>query len=218
MPFGSGFRELSFCISGEGGNVLYVSCFFSGIRLLGPLQLIFIFTRMKLLDQFSKITGFVFDVDGVMTDGSLIIMPGGEFLRTMNIKDGYALQLAVKKGYEVVVISGSHSAPVAERLSYLGIQHIFQKINNKKACLEELAAQKGYSLSQFLFMGDDLPDLEVMQSVGLAACPADAVPEIKNIAHYTSTKKGGEGCVREVIEKVMRLRNDWAHTDTAASK
>ena len=130
---------------------------------------------MNVLELFNTITTFVFDVDGVLTDGSLLIMPGGLMARRMNIKDGYALQLAVKKGYHVLVISG-------------------------------------YELTwnQVLYMGDDIPDHGVMLSVGLPCCPADAVTEIKQVSKYISTLKGGEGCARDVIEKVLKLQDKWS--------
>ncbi len=151
----------------------------------------------------------VFDVDGVLTDGTLMILPNGVMARRMNIKDGYALQLAVKKGYNVVIISGGNSAEVKERLNLLGVKDVFMRISNKKECLEEYMSVNGIKREEVLFMGDDLPDYEVMQSVAVACCPADAAHEIKSISHYISHLKGGEGCARDVIEKVLLLRNDW---------
>lgn len=165
---------------------------------------------MNLLERFSSIKTFVFDMDGVLTDGSLIIMPGNEYIRTMNIKDGYALQLAVKKGYNVVVISGSVSKPCAERLEYLGVRNVFMKVKDKEEVLAQFLLSNHLKWEETLFMGDDIPDLEVMKLVGLSACPADAVPEIKAVSTFISTINGGKGCVREVIEKVLKLNNDWA--------
>jgi 3-deoxy-D-manno-octulosonate 8-phosphate phosphatase (KDO 8-P phosphatase) len=164
---------------------------------------------MNLLERFSQIKTFVFDMDGVLTDGSLIILPGNEYIRTMNIKDGYALQLAVKKGYNVVVISGSISKPSAERLEYLGVRNVFMKVKDKEEVLAQFLLSNHLKWEETLFMGDDIPDLEVMKLVGLAACPADAVTEIKAISTFISSINGGKGCVREVIEKVLKLKNDW---------
>ena len=158
---------------------------------------------------FQPIKVFVFDLDGVLTDGSLVIHPGGEFIRTMDIKDGYALQHAVKKGYRVLVISGSFSQPCLDRLHYLGITDVWMRVKDKQAILTSFLQENHLSAGEVLFMGDDLPDLEVMQSVGLPACPSDAVPEIKVVSRFISSRPGGKGCVREIIEKVLRARNDW---------
>lgn len=173
---------------------------------------------MNLLEQFQNIKAFVFDLDGVLTDGSLLILPGQEFVRTMDIKDGYALQHAVKKGYHVVVISGSSSKACAERLEYLGICNVYMKVKDKEEVLAQYLLAHNLHWEQVLFMGDDIPDLEVMKQVGLPCCPNDAVNEIKTVSKFISTKSGGKGCVREVIEKVLRLNNDWvlSSTDTAA--
>lgn len=173
---------------------------------------------MNLLEQFQKVKAFVFDMDGVLTDGSLIILPGQEFVRTMDIKDGYALQHAVKKGYHVVIISGSVSKPCAERLEYLGIRNVFMKVKDKEEVLAQYVLANNLTWGEVLFMGDDIPDLEVMKQVGLSCCPFDAVAEIKAVSKFISTKNGGKGCAREVIEKVLKLNNDWvvSSTDTAA--
>lgn len=162
-----------------------------------------------MLDKFKHITTFVFDVDGVMTDGSLLVLPGGVMARRMNIKDGYALQLAVKRGYRVLVISGGNAPEVKERLEKLGIKDVWMQVKDKTALLQQVMQEHGLDRNAVLYLGDDLPDLSVMQTVGLPCCPADAARDIKEIAHYISPLKGGEGCVRDVIEKVMRLRGNW---------
>jgi 3-deoxy-D-manno-octulosonate 8-phosphate phosphatase (KDO 8-P phosphatase) len=172
---------------------------------------------MNLLEKFIPIKVFVFDMDGVLTDGSLLILPGGEWVRKMNIKDGYALQLAAKKGYKIVVITGSASQPVAERLDALGVRFVFQKVSDKLSMLKKWMEEEEHTAEEVLYMGDDIPDLEVMQSAGLACCPADAVAEIKAISHYISVFKGGEGCVRDVIEKVLRLNNHWINKSGVSS-
>lgn len=176
----------------------------------------FVDFNMNVLSLFKPIKAFALDVDGVLTDGSLLIMPGGEWIRRMNIKDGYALQLAIKKGYKLFIISGAVAGPVAERLRKLGVTEIHQGIQNKKQKLGALMQQYQLGAHQVLYMGDDMPDVEVMQSVTLRTCPADAVAEIKEICQYISPLKGGEGCVRDVIEKVMKLNNHWS-TDTGVA-
>lgn len=162
-----------------------------------------------MLEKFKHITAFVFDVDGVLTDGSLLVLPGGVMARRMNIKDGYALQLAVKRGYAVLVISGGNSPEVKDRLTKLGVTQVWMQVTDKMALLQQLMQEKGLDRNEVLYMGDDLPDLFVMQAAGMACCPADAARDIKEIADYISPLKGGEGCVRDVIEKVMRLRGNW---------
>lgn len=170
---------------------------------------------MNLLDHFASITTFVFDMDGVLTDGALWLLPGQEWIRRMNIKDGYALQLAVRKGYRIAIISGSHSAPAAERLAALGITDIFQRVQDKKNQLRLYMQQHNLQKEEILYVGDDIPDYEVMQIVGLACCPADAVAEIRKIAHYISPQNGGMGCVRDVIEKVLKINRHWEIYTTA---
>lgn len=168
---------------------------------------------MNLLERFASVTTFIFDLDGVLTDGSVWVFPGNELIRRMNIKDGYALQLAVKKGYRVAVITGSLSAAVQERLTTLGVTDVFQRVQDKEKQLGAYIAQHRLRKEEVLYMGDDIPDLEVMQAAGLACCPADAVTEIKNTAHYISPRTGGRGCARDVIEKVLKINGHW-ETDT----
>lgn len=162
-----------------------------------------------MLERFKPITAFVFDVDGVLTDGSLLVLPGGVMARRMNIKDGYALQLAVKKGYKVAVISGGNSDEVNERLNKLGVEHVWMKVENKVEVLKAFMHNHNIDSTQLLYMGDDIPDIKAMDLAGLPCCPADAAQEIRKKSLYVSRLKGGEGCVRDVIEKVMRLRGDW---------
>lgn len=164
---------------------------------------------MNVLEKFKTIKTLVFDVDGVLTDGSLLILDDGKWARTMNIKDGYALQLAVKKGYRIVVISGAASDAVKERLNKLGVKDSFFGIQNKKEKLSEYVVQQGLNWEEILFMGDDIPDHSVMQLTGLPCCPADAATEIKQISHYISPIAGGKGCVRDVIEKILKLNDHW---------
>lgn len=163
--------------------------------------------------RLNTITTFIFDVDGVLTDSSVTLMPNGEQVRKMNIKDGYALQLAVKKGYEVVIISGGKSEAVRLRLQGLGINNIHLGIQNKLEIFDELILTNQLSPEQIMYMGDDIPDYEVMCKVGAAVCPADAAPEIQGICTYISQRKGGEGCVRDVIEQTLRVQGKWFDTE-----
>jgi len=171
-----------------------------------------------ILSLLKKVTTFVFDVDGVLTDGFLSVLPNGVMARRMNIKDGYALQLAVKKGYNVVIISGGVSEDVMNRLQKLGVSAVFMGVENKLETLEEYILQHNISIDEVLFMGDDIPDLKVMQQVGLACCPADAVLEIKEVSKYISPINGGYGCGRDVIEKVLKLRGSWNDDTNIRSK
>ena len=158
-----------------------------------------------------SISCLIFDVDGVLTDGSLLVMPT-ELHRTMNIKDGYALKAAVNAGYKVCIISGGKSESVRKRLSDLGIKDIYLGIEDKKEIFKKIMEEGKLQPSNVLYMGDDLPDYEVMQISGLPCCPADACQEIKALSIYISTQNGGEGCARDVIEQVMRLHNKWPHS------
>lgn len=172
---------------------------------------------MNVLAGFKNIKLFVFDIDGVLTDGSLMLLDNGEMARTMNIKDGYGLQLAVKKGYDVLIISGANSMASKIRLEKLGVKNIFLSVKNKKDLLSKYVHENNYNTEEVLYMGDDVPDVMVMETVGVACAPSDAVQEVKMIAHYISPIAGGKGCVRDVIEKVLKLNNDWNDTDHIAS-
>ncbi len=172
---------------------------------------------MNVLEKFKTVKTFVFDVDGVLTDGSLLLLNDGQMVRHMNIKDGYALQLAVKKGYRVAVISGGTSEAVKIRLEKLGVKDCFLKIDNKKEKLIEYVSEHALIWDELLFMGDDIPDYVPMQLTGLPCCPADAVPEIKQVSLYISARCGGRGCARDVIEKVLKLNGHWELDTTVAA-
>ena len=164
------------------------------------------------MDYFSRlqhISTFVFDMDGVLTDGGLLVTETGEWVRRMNVKDGYALQFAVKQGYQVIVISGSTSKPVTERLSRLGIFDVYTGVSNKKALMLDLLKKFGTPLSHVMYMGDDIPDLDCMEMVGLPCCPRDAVREVLAISAFVSSQPGGHGCVRDIIEQVLRCQQRW---------
>ena len=169
------------------------------------------------LEKLKFIKAFVFDVDGVLTDGSILVTENGEQLRQFNIKDGYALQLAVKRGYKIAIISGGRSNGVKIRLQGLGITDIFLGVNSKIDNYSTFLLKNSLSSEQILYMGDDIPDLPVMKLAGLAVCPADAVHEIKEISHYISNKEGGKGCVRDVIERVLKIQNQWLDEQPAAT-
>lgn len=159
------------------------------------------------------INTFVFDYDGVLTDGSIITLADGEAYRITNVKDGYALQLAVKKGYRVAVISGARADCMAHRLRGLQITDIFLGVENKIQIFEEYLVVNGLQSENVLYMGDDIPDYEVMLKAGVAACPADAAEEIRSISAYISHMAGGKGCVRDVIEQVLKVQGKWMNDD-----
>ena len=164
---------------------------------------------MNLLELFTPIRTFIFDVDGVLTDGSLLLMEDCHMLRVMNIKDGYAMQYAVKQGYNIWIISGGKSEAVKKRLNRLGIEEVHIGIDNKKEFLLEIAEATNTPFSSMLYMGDDIPDWAAMQLCALPCCPNDAVEEIKQVSKYISPINGGLGCARDVIEKVLKLNNHW---------
>jgi 3-deoxy-D-manno-octulosonate 8-phosphate phosphatase (KDO 8-P phosphatase) len=160
--------------------------------------------------KLTKITTFIFDVDGVLTDGKVILMPTGEMVRTMHTKDGYAMQLAIKKGFRIVVITGGRDKMVEERLKYLGLIDIYSNIRDKFDCYQDLRFSYNLMPEEILYMGDDIPDMDVMKDIGLACCPNDAVPEIREFCDYISHKNGGDGCVRDIIEQTMRAQGKWS--------
>ncbi len=162
-----------------------------------------------------QITTFIFDVDGVMTDGTVTIFPNGELIRKMNTKDGYALKTAVEMGYHVCIISGGTNLAVKSRLKGLGITDIYLGAQNKMDQLDEYLDIYNIPAKNVLYMGDDIPDFPIMQIVGLPACPKDAVPEIQHLAKYISQKKGGKGCVRDVIEQVLKVQDKWNNSFNA---
>ncbi|MCB0457746.1 MAG: HAD-IIIA family hydrolase [Flavobacteriaceae bacterium] len=164
------------------------------------------------------ITTFVFDVDGVLTDGTVLVNTNGEMLRNMNIKDGYALKTAVDKGYNLCIISGGSNEGVRKRLEGLGIQEVHLGTHFKTETLESYFSKNNIKPQNVLYMGDDLPDYKVMNMVGLPCCPQDAVPEIKAISKYVSHKKGGKGCVRDVIEQVLKVQGKWFNDDNTSAK
>jgi 3-deoxy-D-manno-octulosonate 8-phosphate phosphatase (KDO 8-P phosphatase) len=163
--------------------------------------------KMKLND----VKAFAFDVDGVFTNGTVMLHPGGEFIRMMNIKDGFAVQHAVKMGYPIAIITGGYSKMIRKRFVALGVKDIFMKCASKMDAYNEFVSKHDLKNEDILYMGDDLPDFEIMKRAGFPACPADAAEEIKEMSLYISGKKGGEGCVRDIIEQVLRLHGKWVN-------
>ncbi|MDG1228108.1 MAG: HAD-IIIA family hydrolase [Polaribacter sp.] len=162
-----------------------------------------------------KINTLIFDVDGVLTNGMVTIMPDGELIRHMNIKDGYALKAAVDKGLNVCIISGGKNEGVRTRLTNLGIKDIYLGAHDKIKQYNELVKKYDLKSENILYMGDDIPDYPVMELVGLPSCPNDAAPEIQGISKYISYKKGGEGCVRDIIEQILRVQGKWENNFSA---
>jgi 3-deoxy-D-manno-octulosonate 8-phosphate phosphatase (KDO 8-P phosphatase) len=156
-----------------------------------------------------NITTFIFDYDGVLTDGTVILTADGDALRTANVKDGYAMQLAVKKGYRMVVISGGYSESMRRRFEALKIKDVFLGVDRKIEVFEKYIHEHQIDPKHVLYMGDDIPDYEVMCKVGVPCCPADAAEEIKAVAKYISHRGGGRGCARDVIEQVMKVQEKW---------
>jgi 3-deoxy-D-manno-octulosonate 8-phosphate phosphatase (KDO 8-P phosphatase) len=173
---------------------------------------------MNILQLFQPITTFVLDVDGVLTDGTVLVLPNGVQARRMSIKDGFALQMALKNGYRVKIISGGTSPEVMNRLEKLGVTDISMAVLDKRSLLLEYMAANNLNKEEVLYMGDDLPDIAALQEVGLPCCPADAVNEVKEIATYISPFAGGNACVREVIEKVLKLNDKWDYRPDVASR
>ena len=164
-------------------------------------------------EKLTKIKAFAFDIDGVLSLQTINLNDSGTPNRTVNLRDGYALKYALKKGYHVGIISGGDAMDYKKRLEFLGIEDIYLKCEIKLDYLKDFLKKYNLDSSEVLFMGDDIPDLPVMMAVGVPVCPSDADIEIKKAAIYISDRKGGEGCVRDVIEQVLRLHNKWLGSD-----
>jgi 3-deoxy-D-manno-octulosonate 8-phosphate phosphatase (KDO 8-P phosphatase) len=171
---------------------------------------------MSYKQKLKNIKAFVFDVDGVFTDGSVYLMPGGNMSRVMNVLDGYAVVKALKNNYLIGVITGGNDEMVKHRINYLGIEDYYPKSPDKMIDFEDFKSKYNLKNEEILTMGDDIPDLHIMENSAIAACPENAVPEIKEIANYISPIKGGSGAVRDVIEQVMKVQGKW-HDDNTQS-
>lgn len=161
-------------------------------------------------EKLKNIKCFIFDVDGVLSSDNSPLDENGDPVRTANIKDGFALRYALLNGYQIGIITGANTPRVQLRYQKLGVEHIYLNAFNKTECLDDILAKTGLLKSEILYMGDDLVDLQIMQQIGIPTCPVDAVPEIKAVSLYISDKKGGEGCVRDVLEQVMRSQGKWS--------
>lgn len=171
---------------------------------------------MSYKEKLKNIKAFVFDVDGVFTDGSVYLLPGGNMCRVMNVLDGYAVVKALKNNYLIGVITGGNDEMVRHRISYLGIKDYYAKSHDKMADFEDFKLKYNLTNEEILTMGDDIPDLHIMKNSAISACPENAVPEIKEVATYISPVKGGSGAVRDVIEQVMKVQGKW-HDDNTQS-
>ncbi|MFL2571725.1 MAG: KdsC family phosphatase [Parvicellaceae bacterium] len=169
---------------------------------------------MSYKKALANITTFIFDVDGVLTDGGVILDSSGEMVRTMNTKDGFAMQHAIKKGYNICIITGGNSQMVKERLLHLGIKDVFLAAHQKLEIFNAYLEKNNLTTDQVLYMGDDLPDYPCIEAAAVGACPHDSAVEIREISNYISHINGGKGCVRDVIEQTLRLHNKWFDKDS----
>lgn len=160
-------------------------------------------------EQLKNITTFIFDYDGVMTSGDVLVDANGVPLRSTNVKDGFALQLAARLGYNIAIITGGYSVSIEKRMEMLGIKDVFVRSASKVEVLKKYMETKNLKPEEIIYMGDDLPDYPVMKMVGLPVCPADAVPEVKDISLYISHCGGGKGAVRDIIEQVLKAQDKW---------
>lgn len=168
-------------------------------------------------EYLKDITTFVFDVDGVFTDGTLLITSEGQMLRRMSVKDGYALKTAIQKGYNICIITGGTDPGVRKRLEGLGVKEIFLGAHHKEEPLKDYLSRYEIKPENVLYMGDDMPDIPPMKLVALPTCPQNAIPEVKEVVKYISHRKGGDACVRDVIEQVLKVRGDWHGNFSAAN-
>ncbi len=164
---------------------------------------------VHLFDKLKAVRAFILDVDGVMTDNIVHVTESGEQLRRMNIRDGLGIKIALKNGFPVCIITGGRSQGVIKRLSGLGVEHIYSGIEDKWPVFVQFLQTFGLKAAEICYMGDDLPDLQILRKVGLSACPADSVPEVLNTVDYISPVAGGGGCVRDVVEKVLKSQGKW---------
>ncbi len=159
--------------------------------------------------KFREITTFIFDVDGVFTNSEVIVMENGDLVRTMSTRDGQAVKYALDAGYNIAIITKGFSSGVRKRFELLGIKYIFDRLSDKAETYALFKQTLSLTDAEILYMGDDLPDVVILRQAGIAACPSDAVPEVIEASDYISAKDGGRGCVREVIERVMKIQGKW---------
>ena len=166
------------------------------------------------MEKLKHITHFIFDIDGVLTPGTVLVTEEGHMLRTVNIKDGYALQHAIKRGFKVAIISGGTSDGMRKRFEGLGLEHIYLGQGNKVKAFEELKNIWGVESEDIAYCGDDMPDYPLLKQVGLSTCPSDAATDIKDICELIIPHKGGNGCARFLLENAMKLQDSWMSNDT----
>jgi len=166
-------------------------------------------------ERLKKVKGFVFDVDGVLSSDTSPLDEYGDPVRTSNVKDGFAIRYALKNGFQIAIITGANTERVKLRYSKLGVELIYLNTFEKMGCLSDILTKTGLQKHEILYMGDDLVDIPVMKEIGIPTCPVDAVPEVKAVSLYISDRKGGEGCVRDVIEQVLRSQGKWASQEIA---
>lgn len=171
---------------------------------------------MNYKAKLHEIKAFVFDYDGVISDGNIWSANDTIIVRSGNVKDGYAMQYALRKGYLIAILSGGSGDSIRSRMKMLGVEDVYLGSHRKKEIFEDFLKDKQILPEQVLYVGDDIPDYDVMRLAGVSACPADAAEEIKAVADYISHKNGGCGCVRDVIEQVLRLQGQWFHEDAKA--
>lgn len=169
-------------------------------------------------ERLINIRAFIFDVDGVLSMDTSPLDENGDPVRTTNVKDGFSIRAALKAGFQIAIITGANTQRVKLRYNKLGVEHIYLNSFSKMECLNDFCAKTGAAKADILYMGDDLVDFDIMQEVGISTCPINAVPEIKAISQYISDRKGGEGCVRDVIEQVMRSQQKWFGQDIKGIK
>lgn len=170
--------------------------------------------ELNFKEELKNVKAFAFDVDGVFSSASVILHPSGEMLRTSNIKDGYAIFHAVKMGFPIAIITGGDSEIVKDRFSKLGVKHVYLRSQDKMVDFRDFLEKENLKAEEILYMGDDIPDYPVLSSVGIPTCPEDAAVEVKSVSKYISHRKGGEGCVRDVVEQVMRSQNKWMNAES----
>lgn len=164
---------------------------------------------IHLFDKLQAVRAFILDVDGVLTNNTVHVTESGEQLRTMNIRDGLGIKIALKNGFPVCIITGGRSQGVIKRLAGLGIEHIYSGVEDKWPIFLQFLQLHGLKAQEICYMGDDLPDIQILHKVGLSTCPADAVPEIRMIVDYISPLPGGSGCVRDIMEKVLKSQSKY---------
>ena len=164
---------------------------------------------INLFDKMRAVKAFVLDIDGVLTNNMMLVTESGELLRSVNVRDGQVIKWAIRAGYPVAIITGGRSEGIKKRFVDLGVQEYYSDIQDKWTAFQSFLQRSDLLVSEVCYMGDDLPDIPVLRKVALACCPNDAVPEVLGICDYISPLPGGAGCVRDVLEKVLKLQANW---------